>query len=601
MTGGIAAIVATKFMGARKGFPDNLPEGQPVYQALGIFILWMGWYGFNCCSTLYIDGYAQSAAHVAVTTTLGAAAGCLSTSLIGYIRFHYIDPGYVYNGKAGIDDAVDAFAVHGACGMWGVVAAALFATPYYYTVSYYSERKDDCAGVFYGGKASGSLVAAFACIGVIVAWVGSTMTLLFGTLSAMGQLRVTAEAAKADESLAGALDGEAALPSVGRRWLRFAVVAASSFLLNADEQRHHHRVMPKIAEDLDASLSSVLWVSLAHSLVTCALNSGAGLLGDVVGHRRLWYAGMAVRAAAQLCSGLAPSLPALVACRAAAGVGGAMDGPSGIALVLRAFPPERKPFLVALCTAVGTSAQSAGMILGAVVAQRFGWRMCFLAPVPLLAVIVLAAPVALRDDDGGGGGGGDVSGQLRDFDWGGTALLAAALIMYLLAINAHAGAARLVFGASAQRRRALFAGAALPRPLAASPTRRSSPSSSGFASRRLADLLLGAIQLFQGAGNGIASNTLIVFVTAAMPGDRIGNALGIVKTAQSVALMSGYSSTTAIVDGGGAESYATAAYAALAVATAFSSSRAARAARRAEERPPRRRRTPAESPRRRRR
>ena len=80
------------------------------------------------------------------------------------------------------------------------------------------------------------------------------------------------------------------------------------------------------------------------------------------------------------------------------------------------------------------------------------------------------------------------------------------------------------------------------------------------------DLLLGAIQIFQGAGNGIASNTLIVFVTAAMPSDRIGNALGIVKTAQSVALMTGYSSTTAIVDGGGAESYAKAAYAALAVA-----------------------------------
>ena len=53
--------------------------------------------------------------------------------------------------------------------------------------------QDDCAGVFYGGKASGSLVAAFACIGVILAWVGSTMTLLFGTLSAMGQLRVTAD------------------------------------------------------------------------------------------------------------------------------------------------------------------------------------------------------------------------------------------------------------------------------------------------------------------------------------------------------------------------------------------------------------------------
>jgi Amt family ammonium transporter len=62
MTGGVAAIIAAGCIGVRKGFPDALPEGQPVYQALGILILWMGWYGFNCVSTLYIDGYAQSTA-----------------------------------------------------------------------------------------------------------------------------------------------------------------------------------------------------------------------------------------------------------------------------------------------------------------------------------------------------------------------------------------------------------------------------------------------------------------------------------------------------------------------------------------------------------
>ncbi|KAH8052201.1 ammonium transmembrane transporter [Aureococcus anophagefferens] len=217
MTGGVAAIIAAKFMGTRKkGFPDNLPEGQPVYQALGIFILWMG------CPPPTSPSRRRSAPR----------PGCLSTSAIGYAIFHYIDPGYVYNGvlaglvgitspcavvspagaviigalagpvyvaastavkKAGIDDAVDAFAVHGACGMWGVIAAGLFATPYYYEVSYYSDRKDDCAGIFYGGKATGSFAAGFACIGVILAWVGSTMTILFGTLSATGQLRVTAE------------------------------------------------------------------------------------------------------------------------------------------------------------------------------------------------------------------------------------------------------------------------------------------------------------------------------------------------------------------------------------------------------------------------
>ena len=192
----------------------------------------MGWYGFNCVSTLYIDGYAQSAAHVAMTTTLGAAAGCLGTAAIGFVEKQYIDPGYVYNGvlaglvsitspcavvspfgaivvgligslvyvgaskgvkAAGIDDAVDAFAVHGACGAWGVIACGLFATPFYYSVSYYGDRKDDCAGLFYGGKASGSFAAAFACVFVILAWVGSTMGALFGTLKATGLLRVSQE------------------------------------------------------------------------------------------------------------------------------------------------------------------------------------------------------------------------------------------------------------------------------------------------------------------------------------------------------------------------------------------------------------------------
>ena len=167
-----------------------------------------------------------------MTTTLGAAAGCLGTAAIGFVEKQYIDPGYVYNGvlaglvsitspcavvspfgaivvgligslvyvgaskgvkAAGIDDAVDAFAVHGACGAWGVIACGLFATPFYYSVSYYGDRKDDCAGIFYGGKASGSFAAAFACVFVILAWVGSTMGALFGTLKVTGLLRVSQE------------------------------------------------------------------------------------------------------------------------------------------------------------------------------------------------------------------------------------------------------------------------------------------------------------------------------------------------------------------------------------------------------------------------
>ena len=190
-----------------------------------------------------------------MTTTLGAASGCLGTAAIGFVEKQYIDPGYVYNGvlaglvsitspcavvsprgallvgaigslvyvgaskgvkAAGVDDAVDAFAVHGACGMWGVIACGLFATPFYYGVSYYSDRADDCAGVFFGGKASGSLAAAFACVFVILAWVGSTMGLLFGTLKATGLLRVSQEIEDAglDDSKHGGAMSEVVAASV---------------------------------------------------------------------------------------------------------------------------------------------------------------------------------------------------------------------------------------------------------------------------------------------------------------------------------------------------------------------------------------------------
>ena len=82
--------------------------------------------------------------------------------------------------KLGVDDVVDAFPVHGACGAWGVIAASLFATEYYYKIAYYSDddRASECAGVFYGGD-GGALGSACLFVLFIIAWVGGTMTLLF--------------------------------------------------------------------------------------------------------------------------------------------------------------------------------------------------------------------------------------------------------------------------------------------------------------------------------------------------------------------------------------------------------------------------------------
>lgn len=232
MTGGIAALCGSAILGPRKDWkePRTAPYG-PVFQTLGVLILWLGWYGFNGVSTLYLNGYTLVAAKVMVTTTISAAvggvtclfagfamggpnkaiklehagngvlaglvgitAGCSVVEPIGAMIIGFVSA-FIYLGacnmleKMGVDDVVGAFPVHGACGFWGVFAASLFATEYNYSNAYYGARAKDCAGLFYGG--TGDLTAAaLAFLFADIAWTASWSCLIFGSLKMANLLRV---------------------------------------------------------------------------------------------------------------------------------------------------------------------------------------------------------------------------------------------------------------------------------------------------------------------------------------------------------------------------------------------------------------------------
>lgn len=173
MVGGFAGLVAAKILGPRLGrFDENgkVQELRPhsvTMQALGTLILWTGWYGFNCGSTLAASGGAAGlAGRVAVTTTLAAGSAAIAAALIGIAFMKDKNPTIVCNGvlaglvsitagcatvtpgsaiavgfiggllyyvfsktllKLQIDDPLDAFPVHGGCGMWGVLAVGIFS------------------------------------------------------------------------------------------------------------------------------------------------------------------------------------------------------------------------------------------------------------------------------------------------------------------------------------------------------------------------------------------------------------------------------------------------------------------------------------------
>jgi ammonia channel protein AmtB len=155
---------------------NPFPASSTTFQVFGVLILWFGWYGFNCGSTLAISGgYSHVGAKVAVTTTLGAAGGGLSSFFITYMMTGVQDLGAIGNGvlaglvsitapcpvvepwaalligiiggaiyygscslleKLRIDDVVSASPVHMFCGMWGVLTPGLFATQKNWAVAY---------------------------------------------------------------------------------------------------------------------------------------------------------------------------------------------------------------------------------------------------------------------------------------------------------------------------------------------------------------------------------------------------------------------------------------------------------------------------------
>lgn len=231
MVGGISAIIGAKLLGPRIGkfvkgsdgkvkvnaFPGhNLTIG-----ALGVFILWLGWYGFNGAAATSVDQLGS----IFVTTTIAPAIAtvvcmiftwvkygkpdismCLNASLAGLVAitagcdvtdaFGAIVIGavagvlvvfgvWLLDYKLRIDDPVGAVAVHMFNGIWGTVAVGLFATTS-------APENADFLGLFYGG---GFELLGKQCLGVITvaAWTAVTITIAFLIIKAVVGLRVSEE------------------------------------------------------------------------------------------------------------------------------------------------------------------------------------------------------------------------------------------------------------------------------------------------------------------------------------------------------------------------------------------------------------------------
>jgi EmrB/QacA subfamily drug resistance transporter len=176
-----------------------------------------------------------------------------------------------------------------------------------------------------------------------------------------------------------------------------AIASAGAFLAFLDATIVNI-AFPDISSSFSGSGRDALsWVLDGYFVVIAALLVPAGGLADRFGHKRVFLLGVAGFTTASLLCALAPSLELLIAFRVVQGIGAAMIAPTSLALVLDAFPSERRAAGVGLWGAAAAAAAAIGPTLGGALVELSDWRLVFLVNLPLGAVIVFAGLRSLRE------------------------------------------------------------------------------------------------------------------------------------------------------------------------------------------------------------
>jgi len=182
-----------------------------------------------------------------------------------------------------------------------------------------------------------------------------------------------------------------------REWLGLAVLALPTVLLGMDATVLY-LAAPHLNADLAPSGTELLWIVDVYGFMVAGFLVTMGTLGDRIGRRRLLMIGAAAFGAASVLAAYAPSPELMIAARALLGVAGATLGPSTLALISTMFrDPRQRATAVALwatCFSVGIAV---GPIVGGLLLEWFWWGAVFLVAAPVMALLVVAAPVLLPE------------------------------------------------------------------------------------------------------------------------------------------------------------------------------------------------------------
>jgi EmrB/QacA subfamily drug resistance transporter len=206
-------------------------------------------------------------------------------------------------------------------------------------------------------------------------------------------------------SRAGAAGGE------NSRWIALVVLCVGMLMIVLDATVVNV-ALPSIQDDLGFSQSSLAWVVNAYLITFGGLLLLAGRLGDLIGRRRIFLAGLAVFTGASLLCGVAQSQALLVGARFLQGAGGALTSAVILGMIVTMFPePREQAKAIGVYSFVASAGGSVGLLAGGVLTEAINWHWIFFVNLPIgVATALLAARLVDRDQGIGLGRGADVAG-----------------------------------------------------------------------------------------------------------------------------------------------------------------------------------------------
>ncbi len=209
-----------------------------------------------------------------------------------------------------------------------------------------------------------------------------------------------------------------------RRWTLTATIIGSS--LTFIDGTAVNVALPALQADLGATLTEIQWVIEAYALFLGSLLLVGGSLGDQLGRKRIFVAGVVLFALASIACGLSPSIGVLISARAAQGVGAALLVPGSLAILTATFEGSDRGRAIGLWSGFSAITTAVGPVVGGWLIDQVSWRAVFLLNVPLAAVVVFLSWRFVSDSR-------DPS-QTGRIDWWGAALAVVGLAGVVFAL-----------------------------------------------------------------------------------------------------------------------------------------------------------------------